>query len=175
MQEILDGKEIAFSEIQLRYELYIYVYVLAQVNDAEEAENLTQDTFLKALVALREKRHTPQQHFAAWLLSIATHVINDWKKHKINAPHEQLSEELEDETPAPVITYSDPNLKKLLGKALEGLNADDCTILIMHAVEEKTYEEIATVVHKSPDAVKQRFLRLCKKLRKVLAGLRGKF
>jgi DNA-directed RNA polymerase specialized sigma24 family protein len=45
----------------------------------------------------------------------------------------------------------------------------------MHAVDEKTYEEISPVVHLSAAAVKQRFLRLCKKLRKVLKVLKGKF
>jgi RNA polymerase sigma-70 factor (ECF subfamily) len=171
----MSGTDIAFSEIQLRYELYVYLYIRSNVDNDAAAENLCQDTFVEALLALREKRYTPEQHFSAWLLGIATHLISDWKKHKINQPHEPLSEEMEEETAAPVITYSDPHLQKLLGKALEKLNATDCAILIMHAVDEKTYEEISPVVHLSPPAVKQRFLRLCKKLRKVLKALKGKF
>ena len=130
-QQVMNGTDIAFSEIQLRYELYVFLYIHAQVEDKEEAENLCQDTFLNALEALREKRYTPEEHFSAWLLGIAANVVSDWKRHKVNQPHEQLNEEMEEETDAPTITYSDPHLQKVLGKALAKLNTTNCTILIM--------------------------------------------
>jgi RNA polymerase sigma factor (sigma-70 family) len=175
----MNGAAIAFSELQLRYELYVFLFIIGQVKDKEEAENLCPDTFLKAWEALRKKRYTPEDHFSAWLLAIATHVVNDWKKHKMNRPHEQFTEEMQEQieegNPIPVITYSDPYLKELLGKALAKIEAKDYTILMMHVLEEKTYEEISPVVYLSPAAVKQRFLRLCKRLRKALHGLRGKF
>jgi RNA polymerase sigma factor (sigma-70 family) len=173
VQQVLNGREIAFSEIQLRYELYVFLFILSRVDDKEEAENLTQDTFVKALVSLRAKRYKAEGHFSAWLLGIAENAVNDYHKHKINEPHALLSEEMEEVLPAPAITYSDPHLQKLLGKALEKLNAEDCTILIMHAVEEKTYKEIGEILHMKKDAVKRRFLRLCEKLRKVLGGVKN--
>ena len=174
-QQVMNGTDIAFSEIQLRYELYVYLYILPQIEDKEEAENLCQDTFMKALDALRKKHYTAEEHFSAWLLGIADNLISDWKKHKINDPHEQLSEEMEEETPAPTITYSDPHLQALLGKQLAKFNTTNTSILIMHVVDGKTYEEIGAVVHLTPDAVKQRFLRLRNRLRKVLSVLKGKF
>jgi RNA polymerase sigma factor (sigma-70 family) len=171
----MQHSETAFNELQLRHELKVYLFIRSHILRNEDAENLCQDTFLKALHALRHKLYVPQEHFLAWLLAIAANEVHDFIKHKINTTKAQMDEGLEETLPAPPITYSDPHLRALLGRALDSLNEKNKHILIRHAVEEKTFEEIGEEMHLQEEAVKKRFHRTCDKLKKVLWFLKEKF
>jgi RNA polymerase sigma-70 factor (ECF subfamily) len=71
----LDGSESAFREIVLRYQRPVFGIIVRVVRDRARAEELAQDTFVKAFRAL----HTFDlaRRFSAWLLTIAHHVAID--------------------------------------------------------------------------------------------------
>jgi len=64
----------AFDEIFIRYHTHIYGYLLGPVGNAEQARDLTQDTFLKAYQALSR---TPELASPTWLYHIATDIALD--------------------------------------------------------------------------------------------------
>ena len=74
--EEVDG---AFDEMFTRYHGRIYGYLLGMVGDAEQAQDLTQDTFLKAYKALPR---TPDLVLPAWLYRIATNTALDALRHR---------------------------------------------------------------------------------------------
>ena len=71
----LDGAESAFREIVQRYQRPIYGLIVRMVRDPARAEELAQDTFVKAFRALHT--YDVQRKFSAWLLTIAHHVAID--------------------------------------------------------------------------------------------------
>jgi len=70
---------LAFDEMFTRYHGRIYGYLLGMVGDAEQAQDLTQDTFLKAYKALPR---TPDLVLPAWLYRIATNTALDALRHR---------------------------------------------------------------------------------------------
>ena len=71
----LNGAESAFRDIVLRYQRPIYGLIARMVRDPSRAEELAQDTFVKAFRALHT--YDVQRKFSAWLLTIAHHVAID--------------------------------------------------------------------------------------------------
>ena len=89
----LDGAESAFREIVLRYQRPIYGLIVRMVKDPARAEELAQDTFVKAFRALHT--YDVQRKFSAWLLTIAHHVaIDELRKCALDTePLEQPTED----------------------------------------------------------------------------------
>ena len=78
----LDGVESAFREIVMRYERPVFGLIARMVRDPSRAEELAQDTFVKAFRALHT--YDVQRKFSAWLLTIAHHVaIDDLRKGRV--------------------------------------------------------------------------------------------
>src|SRR5438552_8997091 len=71
----LGGSERAFKELVQRYERPVFSVILRVVRDPSRAEELAQDTFVKAFRRLETYR--PESKFSTWLLAIAHHVAID--------------------------------------------------------------------------------------------------
>ena len=67
----LNGSEHAFRDIVLRYQRPVFGLIARVVRDPGRAEELAQDTFVKAFRALHT--YDVQRKFSAWLLTIAHH------------------------------------------------------------------------------------------------------
>jgi RNA polymerase sigma-70 factor, ECF subfamily len=71
----LNGSEPAFGEIVTRYQRPIFGLIVRMIRDPGRAEELAQDTFVKAFRALHT--YDVQRKFSSWLLTIAHHVAID--------------------------------------------------------------------------------------------------
>lgn len=71
------GNDQAFDELLDRHQAKIYSYILFIVHDEERANDLFQDTFVKAIVRIRSHKYTERGKFSAWLLRIAHNLIID--------------------------------------------------------------------------------------------------
>jgi RNA polymerase sigma-70 factor (ECF subfamily) len=79
----LNGSEPAFREIVERYQRPVFGVIVRVVRDQARAEELAQDTFVKAFRALHT--YDQQRRFAAWLLTVAHHVaIDEVRKAGLN-------------------------------------------------------------------------------------------
>jgi len=89
----LEGTESAFRELVLRYQRPVYGLIVRMVRDPSRAEELAQDTFVKAFRALHT--YDVQRKFSAWLLTIAHHVaIDDLRRGTLNTqPLEEMTED----------------------------------------------------------------------------------
>ena len=81
IHRVLDGDETAFSELVKKYQKQVHALAWRKIGDFHIAEEITQDTFLKAYQKLRTLKKP--QRFASWLYVIATNRCNTWlhKKH----------------------------------------------------------------------------------------------
>ena len=74
------GSDAAYRELVRRYERPIFSLIFRMVRDRELAEDLTQETFIKAMNALASYR--PEFKFSSWIFKIATNLTIDWIRRK---------------------------------------------------------------------------------------------
>lgn len=73
----IGGNHKAFDELLLRNQNKLYSYILFIVHDKELANDLFQDTFVKAIMKMNEGKYQTTGKFSAWLMRIAHNVIID--------------------------------------------------------------------------------------------------
>ncbi len=94
----MEEEPTTFDEMFTRYHRQIYGYLRGMVGDVEQAEDLTQDTFLKAYTALPR---TPDPALPAWLYRIATNTARDALRHRRRLTWLPFAPGDDDRLPAP--------------------------------------------------------------------------
>lgn len=72
-----NGNDSAFDILLERHQSYIYSYILFLVKDSDVANDFFQETFSRAIVAIRTHRYQTNGKFSAWLIRIAHNLIVD--------------------------------------------------------------------------------------------------
>jgi len=71
------GNDSAFDILLGRHQAYIYSYILFLVKDSDVANDFFQDTFSRAIIAIRSHKYQTNGKFSAWLTRIAHNLIID--------------------------------------------------------------------------------------------------
>lgn len=74
----VDGNNRAFDLLLSRNQSKLFSYILFVVHDRKTAEDLFQETFVKAIVRLQDGSYTASGKFGAWMMRIAHNVVMDW-------------------------------------------------------------------------------------------------
>lgn len=153
------GRQAAFAEIMNRYRQPVFRLIRASVGDAQEALDLTQESFFSAYRALA--RYDPERPMRAWLSTIAINKCRDWGRKKMvrrvltlggalgaEAEHiaddqvavdDAVSDRLELERVAMAIAALPPNLREpLLLRTIEGLSQSETAGML--GISEKAVE-----------------------------------
>jgi RNA polymerase sigma-70 factor (ECF subfamily) len=167
-----DGDREAFGQL---YDLYVdtvFRYVLVRVGDRQLAEDLTAETFIRAL--RRIDGFTWQgRDLAAWLVTIARNLVADHVKsarfrfevttadmrdadRRVGAPDDEVLTRLRDER---------------IVEAIRGLGAEQAECITLRFLQGLSLAETAEVLGKSQGAVKQLQLRATRALRAALEGV----
>jgi RNA polymerase sigma-70 factor (ECF subfamily) len=169
------GQAAAFDALVRRHAAAIYRFVFRLVNDGHAAEDLTQDSFLKAWKSLR--RFDPQKSFKVWIFRIARNSAFDWLKKKKAYAFSEF--EADDGCPTELDEVPDPGptpdrqavlaeVRVELVAALDGLGPKTKSTILLHEIEGLTFQEIALASDESLNTVKSRYLRGIRRLRQVL-------
>lgn len=78
----VQGNNRAFDELLARTQTGIFSYIIFIVRNEEVANDLFQETFLKAITKLREGKYVTSGKFNAWLIRIAHNTIMDWYRRQ---------------------------------------------------------------------------------------------
>lgn len=78
------GNNQAFDILLERYKDKLYSYICFSVRNEELAEDIFQETFVKAIVTIQQGRYTENGKFAAWLTRIAHNLIIDFFRQEKN-------------------------------------------------------------------------------------------
>ena len=89
----IDGDNSAFDELLSRNEGKLFSYILFVVRDEDKANDLFQETFVKVITKLHEKRYVDSGKFSAWIMRIAHNVMMDWYREQRARNLIELSEE----------------------------------------------------------------------------------
>jgi RNA polymerase sigma-70 factor (ECF subfamily) len=151
IERIRNGETNLFSELVQRYQNKIFAYVYKIVNHKEEAEDIVQETFIKVYKNLNS--FEADRKFSSWLYRIShNETINYLKKNKKGTEVYYEGDEYLFNT-----LKSEKNLIKelmivedldLVKKALAELPLKYKEVIILKYLEERSYEEIAQILHK---------------------------
>ena len=72
-----NGNDNAFDELLQRHQSYVYSYILFLVKEEERADDIFQETFTRAILAIRSHKYQTTGKFSAWLIRIAHNLIID--------------------------------------------------------------------------------------------------
>ena len=152
----------------------IFRFLLGMARDPAEAEDLTQETLLRAHTRLASLED--EAKLVPWLYRIATNIARDrFRQSSWRQRHEPL--EPEDSEAALPVVDNGPRLDKLIEQRemsdcvrsyLEGLSDAYRTVILLHDLQGMTNPEIAELLGVSVDAVKIRLHRARAKLRMAL-------
>jgi RNA polymerase sigma factor (sigma-70 family) len=154
-----------FEELYRRYADKVYRKCMSFVKDPARAEDFTHDIFLKLILKLGTYKETAR--FSTWLYSITYNYCMDqlriYKKRGEVYTDEDL--EVPDDTDLNV-AFDDPDVEiKRLNNALDHLQMEEKSILMMKYQDDLSIREIAETFHITESAVKMRLLRSREKLR----------
>ena len=154
---------------------HVYRFALRLTGSRQEAEDLTQDTFLQAW--RRRGRLRDADAARVWLFTIAKNLWNDRLRQKGRRP--ALIEPLQ-ENHASAAVAADHELivredvRRVL-EAMDSLPSRQREVMHLHACEGFSLGEIATVLGISPDAVKANLCEARKRLRRQFREIDGGF
>ena len=176
-----NGDPSAFDEMVARYWNRIYSMVNQLLRNPQDAEEVTQDAFIRAHRGLDKFRG--DSAFSTWLYQIATNLARNrywywWRRKRdksvsFDAPIGADSDiTLADIIPADVETPGDMTVTQefvtRIGRGMERLGAKHREILILRNVKNLSYEEIADILGISIGTVKSRIARARESLRAKL-------
>ena len=72
-----NGNDNAFDELLQRHQSYVYSYILFLVKEEVKADDIFQEAFTRAIMAIRGHRYQTTGKFSAWLIRIAHNLIID--------------------------------------------------------------------------------------------------
>ena len=171
VNQFLTGDENAFTALLKKYQKRVHALTWRKVGDFHTAEELTQDTFLKAYQKLATLKNPNQ--FAGWLYVIADRICIDWHR-KQKPPIESLEttsgEEIEESS---YRHYEDGQREEAslehrhrrIRHLLEKLPESERTVVTLHYLGEMTYKAISEFLGVSPNTVKSRLQRARNRLR----------
>jgi RNA polymerase sigma-70 factor, ECF subfamily len=169
-----NGDEQAFAELVREFHPKVHNMAVSFTGNAETADDLCQEIFLKAYTALPGFRF--KSEFGTWLYRIAINHIRDFLRKKKSL--REISMESIGDLPAAFDLEKDVERRRseaevsaLLRCALENLSPNDRIILTLRDIQGLPYEEIAHRLRLSPGTVDSRLHRARKKLRKHLSPL----
>jgi RNA polymerase sigma-70 factor (ECF subfamily) len=174
----LEGSESAFREIVLRYQRPVYGLIVRMVRDQGRAEELAQDTFVKAFRALHT--YDVSRKFSAWLLTIAHHVaIDELRKGSLRT---QSLDEITDDGPqqrdfpdtraaTPAAVRERAELAEALRTAMGRLRPEYREVVALRYERDLDYDEIAEITGLPMGTVKSSLHRARKELAEHLESL----
>ncbi|MCB9177088.1 MAG: sigma-70 family RNA polymerase sigma factor [Caldilineae bacterium] len=156
------GDNRAFRELFRRYQAMVWHVSYGFVRNPDDAEDLTQEVFLKAYRALDRFEH--RSSFKTWLYRVAINTCQnelrrrDRRPKPGDTPLEDMAEQLPGgDLPERGMMSATPS--EPLGRALARLSPEVVTILYMKDVHELSYEEIAELLEIGVSAAKMRVHR----------------
>jgi RNA polymerase sigma factor (sigma-70 family) len=174
MARLAAGQDAALNDLMARHAEKVFHYLIRQLQNETEAEELAQETFGR--VYQNRGRNDPRARFSTWLYTIATNLARDrwrWRRR-----HPQVSLDFEDEKtgatlqeklpesgPGPGEQMVAEERANSVRRAVAKLPEDLRTVLVLVEYEAQSHAEIGKLLGCSVKAVESRLFRARQQLR----------
>jgi RNA polymerase sigma-70 factor (ECF subfamily) len=163
------GDAEAFGQLYDHYHLSVYRFLYYRLGSTQLAEDLTADTFFRALRAMSSFRWQGKD-FGAWLMTIARNLTTDHYKAgrtRLEQTTEDMST-LDSTTEGPEGAVLESLTNEVLLQALTELPTEQRDCLVMRFLQGLSISETAKVLGRSDGAVKQLQLRGVRNLARLM-------
>lgn len=184
IQRCLSGNSEAFEELVIRYQKPVYNLVYRFLGNADDAKDITQETFVKAYQSL--SKHNPELAFHSWLFRIAQNLSIDhlrWKKRRRTVSLDESCEETGQEMYYHDIADQTPDVRNQLSEAqkcariqtiINSLPEQFKAVIILRHIEELPLQEIAQILNLPLGTVKTNLYRARNLMKEKLGDLYAK-
>lgn len=168
--KVIQGENNAYAVLVDRYKHMVYSLALKIVKNREDAEEIGQDTFLKAYNALNEFKG--QSKFSTWLYKIAYYRSLDYlkkNKRRVDTTKIDISEEYNIASMDDALDLMDVKERaEIIKHAIQELAVDDAVLITLYYFETLSMAEISKVMEIPSNTIKVRLFRARKRLAKIL-------
>lgn len=176
-KQVARGNQQALQELYTKYVPQAYSFI-ARLSPAHiDPQDIVQEAFIKAWQNI--KKYDSQYPFRTWLFTIARNTLRDQIRKKNPEAFSRLQDNPDDPSmedmladekqPHPSIEVDRQFDQAVLEKALQGLQPPQREAVLLHAVEDFTFQEISQTTQEPMDTVKTRYRRAIQALRRIIS------
>ena len=150
----------------------IYRYIFYRIGSREDAEDITEQVFLRAWERISSYRPTGGHPFSAWLYRIAHNQVVDMYRQRARSQTSELPEDLAEESAdaSPIIATERALSQSQLSRVIRQLPEQYQQVIVLRFVNDLSYTEISAVLDKPEGTVRVLQFRALKRLRELLEG-----
>jgi RNA polymerase sigma-70 factor (ECF subfamily) len=179
IERALSGDQGAFAELLNRHKRLAYQLALGIVKNPSEADDLVQESFIKAFRSLA--RYNPQYAFTTWLCKIVSnHCLDHLRRKKIQSISldepipgrtSDIKREIPDWSCNPEQLLARKQQMLSIDQAIDALPPRYKRVIVLRHKEDRTYEEISQILKIPLGTVKAQIFRARELLKKKLKGV----
>ena len=162
---VAKGNERAFTEVLKRHQDAVYGFALRMLNHPQEAEDVTQEAFLRFFKTAARFRQ--QASLRTYLIRITKNICIDTFRKKRPELIDELPETPDTDTPLALLEGE--LTRKSVEEAVANLPVNQRTAILLRHVEQMSYSQIAKVMEVSVGAVESLLFRARKVLKQTLS------
>ena len=166
IQRVLSGDTACFACLLDKYSTQVYSLIFRVVRNREDAEELSQDVFVKAFRSLQAFKGDCS--FSTWIYRIAYNTaVSHTRKIRyefLAIEDNQLSNVSEEEVSEMLGQVQNDEQIERLERALDAIPADERAIVLLFYMQEKSVDEVSVITGLTPSNVKTKLHRTRKKL-----------
>ena len=171
IKRVLAGEQAMFAPLVQRYQSYVFTLVLRFTDNREDAEEISQDVFVKAYRSLADFRN--EARFSTWLYTIVrTSCITFVRKKRLTTTSldtERTFLQVENqESGFKANMIEQKSRHAMVNAAIRLLSPDDSQIITLFYKGEQSLEEIGRVMGLEPNTVKVKLHRARNRLREKM-------
>jgi RNA polymerase sigma-70 factor (ECF subfamily) len=178
VEKARDGNRLAFNQLIDRYQGDIYRMIYYRIHRQMDAEDLTQDVFVRAYRSISRLREP--QRFRSWLYTIAVNRVNDYlRKKRVRSIFKSSDEgpeiqpEADDrrENPEALEQVLKEDFWRQVGRIAQKLSKMEREVFMLRFMDDLNIAEISQILKKSESTIKTHLYRALAKFKKE-KGLR---
>lgn len=169
VEEVRNGRREAYTELMRRHQDRVYWFVRKIVGTHEDADDVTQETFVRAYLNLGDFRG--DSSFFTWVYRIALNgALNAVRKRQVVAyvRENDLINRLFPSGDDPHRELERKETETQLQRAVGGLPEKQRAVFVLRYYEELSYEEISTILKTSVGGLKANYFHALRKVREAL-------
>jgi RNA polymerase sigma-70 factor (ECF subfamily) len=157
----------AFGVLVERYQKRVFMVAYGLVHDVDEAQDLTQESFIRAYHAIETFRGAAR--FYTWIYRITVNLCMDhFRKQRTEQTLVGAEQPMDSDPPTPDSVAHQHEMSQAVHRAIRALPPDQRTVIILRELEGLSYKEIARVTDSSMGTVMSRLFYARKRLRELL-------
>ena len=171
ISRVLSGDQQAYAGLVSRYQIYVFTLALRMVKSREDAEEVAQDSFIKAYEYLGDFKGASK--FSTWLYTIVNNTaISFLRKKKVeihSLDNEKVFEVADSKESGMGANMIEQKSKMaMVNEAIAMLNPDDAQIITLFYKAEQSLEETAQILGIEINAAKVRLYRARTRLKEKM-------